>query len=91
MKIIYFIQLKKNNEIYFKKVLIATDKGEDKDEESMGQVNSSTTSVDRRVGTMNSLSGADQTTYIEVKKKPTTNGTGRSSKPKHELFRKYRK
>jgi hypothetical protein len=41
---------------------------------------------------MNSLSGADQTTYMEVKKKAITNGTARSNnKPKHELFRKYRK
>ena len=47
-------------------------------------------SVERRVGTMNSLSGADQTTYAEVKKKPTANGTARSNKPKHELFKKYR-
>jgi hypothetical protein len=39
---------------------------------------------------MNSLSGADQTTYVELKKKPNTNGTGHSHKQKHELFRKYR-
>jgi hypothetical protein len=39
---------------------------------------------------MNSLSGADETKYMEVKKKPAANGSARSNKPKHELFRKYR-
>jgi hypothetical protein len=39
---------------------------------------------------MNSLSGADETTYVEVSRKPNINGTNRSNKPKHELFRKYR-
>ena len=39
---------------------------------------------------MNSLSGADETKYMEVRKKSTANGGGRSNKPKHELFKKYR-
>ncbi|CAF3209732.1 unnamed protein product [Rotaria socialis] len=73
------------------RVLQATDRGEDKDEESTGQVAVSSTSVDRRVGTMNSLSGADETTYMEIKKKPAGHGSARFAKPKHELFRKYRK
>jgi len=39
---------------------------------------------------MNSLSGADETKYVEITRKPNTNGTNRSNKQKHELFRKYR-
>ncbi|CAF4000385.1 unnamed protein product, partial [Rotaria sordida] len=85
-----FYSTKEEQRQLLERVLLATDRGEDKEEESLGQVASSTTSVDRRVGTMNSLSGADATTYMEVKKKPITNGTARSNKPKHELFRKYR-
>ncbi|CAF3554800.1 unnamed protein product [Rotaria socialis] len=54
-----------------KRVLQVTRRGEDKDEESIGQVAASSSSVDRSVGTMNSLSGADETTYMENKKKPT--------------------
>ncbi|CAF5076277.1 unnamed protein product [Rotaria magnacalcarata] len=73
------------------RVLQATDRGEDKDEESTGQVAASSTSVERRVGAMNSLSGADETTYMEVRTKPSGHGPARSNKPKHELFRKYRK
>ncbi|CAF1041787.1 unnamed protein product [Rotaria sordida] len=86
-----FFSTKEEQRQLLERVLLATDRGEDKEEEPLGQVASSTTSVDRRIGTMNSLSGADETTYMEVKKKPTTNGTARSNKPKHELFRKYRK
>jgi hypothetical protein len=49
------------------------------------------THIDRHVGTMQSLSGADQSTYVEIKKKPTDNGHKRlNKKPKHELFKKYR-
>ncbi len=72
-------------------VLSATDRGDDKEEESLGQMTSSNTSIERRAGTMTSLSGADETTYIEIKKKPSTNGSGGNKIPKHELFRKYRK
>jgi len=86
-----FYSTKEEQRQLLERVLLQTDRGEDKDEETIGQMVPSTTSIDRRVGTMNSLSGADQTTYMEVKKKSTTNGTARSNKPKHELFRKYRK
>jgi hypothetical protein len=34
--------------------------------------------------------GANERTSIQAKKKTNTNGTTRSKKPNHELFRKYR-
>jgi len=86
-----FLSTKEEQRQLLEKVLTATDRGDDKDEESIGQIVSSTTSVERRTGTMNSLSGADETTYVEIKKKPNTNGiSSRPNKPKHELFRKFR-
>jgi len=72
------------------KVLLATDRNDDKEEQSIAS--STTSTVERRTGTMNSLSGADETTYMEVKKRPNTiNGGNRSNKPTHALFKKYRK
>ena len=68
-------------------------RSQDQDEEKLDDTSRAGTSahhVDRRTGTMKSLSGADETTYMEVKKKPTGSGHGKSAKPKHELFRKYR-
>ncbi|CAF1649098.1 unnamed protein product [Adineta ricciae] len=87
-----FFSTKEEQRQLLERILLSTDRGEDKEEESIGQVGPSSTSVDRRVGTMNSLSGADQTTYMEVKqvKKPMANKSSRSNKPQHELFRKYR-
>jgi len=85
-----FFSTKEEQRQLLERVLTATDRGDDKEEESTGQTGSSTTSVERRTGTMNSLSGADETTYVEIRKKPNTNGINRSKQPKHELFRKYR-
>jgi DNA excision repair protein ERCC-3 len=85
-----FFSTKEEQRQLLERVLTHTDRGEDKDEETAGQIVSSTTSVERRTGTMNSLSGADETTYIEVKKKSNINGTNRPNKVRHELFRKYR-
>ena len=86
-----FFSTKEEQRQLLERVLSATDRGEDKDEESIGQIASSSSTVERRAATMNSLSGADETTYMEVTKKPHANGTHRSNKPKHELFRRYRK
>jgi DNA excision repair protein ERCC-3 len=84
-----FYSTKEEQRQLLERVLLQIDPGEKK--EFTGQIVPSTTSVNRRVGTINSLSGADGTTYMEVKKKSTTNGTTRSNKPKRKLFRKYRK
>jgi DNA excision repair protein ERCC-3 len=70
-------------------ILLTQDQDEEKIEDS-SRSNASTNNVERRVGTMKSLSGADETTYVEMKKKSTGGGHGKSSKPQHELFRKYR-
>lgn len=70
-------------------VLRTHDQDEEKIEDA-SRSNASTNNVERRVGTMKSLSGADETTYAEVKRKTTGGAHGKSSKPKHELFRKYR-
>ena len=86
-----FFSTKEEQRQLLERVLSATDRGDDKDEETVGQTISSSSTVERRTATMNSLSGADETTYMEVTKKSHANGTHRSNKPKHELFRRYRK
>lgn len=84
-----FFSTKEEQRQLLERVLSATDRGDDKDEEPIGSMVSST--VERRTATMNSLSGADETTYMEVTKKPHANGKHRSNQPKHELFRRFRK
>jgi len=86
-----FFSTKEEQRQLLERVLSATDRGDDKDEESITQTVPSGSGVERRAGTMNSLSGADETTYIEMKKKTMVNGKSRSNQPKHELFKKYRK
>jgi DNA excision repair protein ERCC-3 len=86
-----FFSTKEEQRQLLEKVLSHTDRGDDKDEELVAQKASSSTTVERRTGTMNSLSGADETTYIEVTNKSNSNGKVRSNKPKHELFRRFRK
>ena len=69
-------------------------RSQDQDEEKLDDTNRTgapTNHVSRRTGAMNSLSGADETTYMEVRNRATRGGHGKSAKPKHELFRKYRK
>ncbi len=88
-----FFSTKDEQRQLLERTLAHTDRGDDKDEELAAQKTSSSlsTTVERRTATMNSLSGADETTYIEVTNKSNTNGKVRSNKPKHELFRRYRK
>jgi DNA excision repair protein ERCC-3 len=88
-----YFSTKEEQRQLLEKVLSYTDRGDDKDEELSIQKGSSSSSsgVERRVGTMNSLSGADETTYVEVTNKSKSNGKSGSNKPQHELFRKYRK
>ncbi|CAF0957967.1 unnamed protein product [Adineta steineri] len=85
-----FFSTKDEQRQLLERVLLSTDRGEEKDEEPAGQLVQSTSSVNRRAGTMNSLSGADETTYMEVQRRPTASAVNRSKQPKHELFRKYR-
>lgn len=84
-----FYSTREEQRLLLEQVLRCHDQDEEKLDDG-SRTTSSTNNVDRRVGTMKSLSGADETTYMEVKKKPSGTAQKRSAKPQHELFRKYR-
>ncbi|CAF0797270.1 unnamed protein product [Didymodactylos carnosus] len=74
------------------KVLAVNDIDE-KEDDSLPPITSTTksslASVERRSGTMSSISGADETTYMEVRTQPKKSAV-KSTKPRHDLFKKYR-